>query len=94
MINLKKIFFNYILYIIAYLLRRILDKNYIRKCVIYSDGVHSVNFIYFLVKYINFKIIKIHNSLENDSNKLMEKIKKEYNSFNMYELFLLNKVNI
>jgi hypothetical protein len=84
----------YSLYTDVYLLRRILDKNYIRKCVIYAGNAHSVNFIFFLVKFLNFKIITIHNSLEKDLNKLTEKIKNETTSSNTFKLFLLDKVNI
>ena len=84
----------YSLYTDAYLLRRILDKNYIKKCVIYTGNAHSVNFIFFLVRFLNFKIITIHNSSEKDLNKLTEKIKNKIVSFDTFELFLLDKVNI
>jgi hypothetical protein len=84
----------YSLYTDAYLLRRILDKNYIGKCIIYCENAHSVNFIFFLVKFLNFKIITIHNSLEKDLDKLTEKIKKKILSFDTFKLFLLDKVNI
>ena len=67
----------YAIYTDAYLLRRILDKNYIKKCVIYTGSAHSVNFIFFLVKFLNFKIITVYNSLEKDLNKLTENIKKK-----------------
>lgn len=72
----------------VYLLRRFLDKNYINNSVIYSGGAHSINYIFFLVKYCNFKIVKIHNSLEKNVKLLINKIKKEDKSFNIYDLFL------
>jgi hypothetical protein len=72
----------------VYLLRRFLDKNYINNSVIYSGGAHSINYIFYLVNYCNFKIIKIHNSLETDVNLLMNKIKKEAICFTIYDLFL------
>ncbi len=72
----------------VYLLRRFLDKNYINNSVIYSGGAHSINYIYFLVKYCNFKIVKIHNSLEKNVKLLINKIKREAYSFNIYDLFL------
>ena len=50
----------------VYLLRRFLDKNYINNSVIYSGGTHSINYIFYLVNYCKFKIVKIHNSLETD----------------------------
>jgi hypothetical protein len=79
----------YSLFTDVYLLRRFIDKYYIKNAVIYSGGAHSINYIFYLVKYCNFKIIKIHNSLEKDVNVLMNKIKKEHNSFNINDLFLL-----
>ena len=84
----------YSMYTDAYLMRRILDKNYVNKCIIYSGGSHSVNVIFFLVKYFNFKIIKIQYSTESDINVLMDNIKNEMFSFDIYELFLLKKANI
>lgn len=78
----------YSFYTDIYLLRRILDKNYVKKCIIYSGGAHSVNFIFFLVKYCNFDIIKVYKSLEKDTNKLVKKIKNSSLSFSVYSLFL------
>ncbi len=72
----------------VYLLRRFLDKNYINNSVIYSGGAHSINYIFYLVKYCNFKIVKIHNSLEKNVKLLINKIKREAYSFNIYDLFL------
>ena len=39
----------YSLFTDVYLLRRILDKNEIKKCIIYSGIQHSLNYIYFLM---------------------------------------------
>ena len=69
-----------------FLLRRILDKNYINNCIIYSGNQHSCNYIYFLVKYYNFKIIKIYNS-EKQINELEIEIKKALYPFNVYKFF-------
>jgi hypothetical protein len=84
----------YFFYTDAYLLRRILDKNYVKNCIIYSGGYHSVNYIFFLVKHCNFRIINIYNSQEKNTNELMKKIINESYSFNLSELFLLKKVYI
>ena len=75
-----------------YLLRRILDKNYVNKCIIYSGCSHSVNIIFFLIKYCNFTIIQIHKSSEEDLNTLKNKINNEFYSFNIYDLFMLKKL--
>ena len=55
----------YSLYTDVFLIRRILDKNYVKKCIVYSGGSHSVNLIFFMVKYLNFQIIKIHKIFPN-----------------------------
>ena len=84
----------YSLYTDAYLMRRILDKNYIKKCLVYTGNAHSVNIIFFLVKFLGFNIIKIQKSVNTNTNTLIDKIKNEMFSFDIYELFLLKKVNI
>lgn len=84
----------YGLYTDVYLMRRILDKKYIKKSIIYSGGAHSVNFIFFIVKYLNFQIIKVQKSLEKDVKLLINKINDEMFAYNTNELFLLKKVNI
>lgn len=75
----------------AYLLRRVLDKNYVNKCIVYYGGAHSINYIFFLVKYCNFHIIKIHNSTEKNISTLTKEIKSKWYSFDIYELFYLKK---
>jgi hypothetical protein len=84
----------YSIYTDGYLLRRILDKNYVGKSIVYSGGAHSVNFIFFLVKYYNWNILTIHNAKEKDINSLVEKINDEDYSYDIYELFLLKKIYI
>jgi hypothetical protein len=72
----------------GFLLRRILDKNYIRRVIIYSGTQHSLNYIHFLVKYYNFKIIKIHNSVEKNTDKLTKQISNAIYPFSIYKLFM------
>ncbi len=83
----------YSLFTDAYLLRRVLDKNYINTSIIYTGGQHSANYIYFLVKYYNFKIIKVYNSLEKNINVMNKKILNALNVYDIYDLFLLNGKN-
>jgi len=40
----------------CYLLRRLLDKDYITNAIIYTGAAHSLHYIQFLVKYFDFKI--------------------------------------
>jgi hypothetical protein len=72
----------------SYLLRRILDKNYIGKCIIYSGGKNCVNMIFFMVKYCNFTIKKVQKSPEQNIRKIITKINNEVFPQNVYELFL------
>jgi len=84
----------YTFYTDTYLLRRILDKNYVKNCIIYSGGSHCVNFIFFLVKYCNFNIIKINYSKEKNINLLTNIINEKLYSYDIYELFLQKKIFI
>ena len=72
----------------GFLLRRILDKDYMSRIIIYSGRQHSLNYIYFLVKYYNFKIIKIHDSIEKNIDKLTKQISKANYPFSIYKLFM------
>lgn len=80
----------YSLFTDIFLLRRILDKNYIDNCICYSGNQHSLNYIIFLVKYYNFEITHI-DKIENDLNKIIEKIKKSNNVVEIYNLFGIKK---
>ena len=84
----------YSFYTDAYLLRRIIDKNYVKKSIIYAGGSHSINIIFFLVKFCNFSIIKIQKSKEKNISLLTNKICNSLYSFDIYELFLLKKIYI
>jgi hypothetical protein len=81
----------YSLFVDAYLLRRILDKKYINNCIVYTGAQHSVNYMFFLIKYCNFKLIYIHNSEEKDLDKLKELIKNAKYVYEIYELIYLKK---
>ena len=80
----------YSLFTDAFLLRRILDKNYIKKSIVYSGSQHSINCIFFLIKYYGFKIIKIHDSSEKDTDILMDNILNTKHVFDIYKFFNMN----
>ncbi len=80
----------YSLFTDIYLLRRILDKNYITNCIIYSGSQHSVNYMYFLIKYCNFQLVKIHQTIEKDLTKIIDLIKNSKYVFNIYKLIYMN----
>ena len=80
----------YSLFTDAFLLRRILDKSYINRSIVYTGQQHSLNYIYFLIKYYDFKIINIYY-IENDINEVVNKIKNTNYVFDIYKLFNLKK---
>ena len=43
-----------------YFLRRFLDKDYITKNIVYTGFIHTIEYLYFLVKHYDFKIIEIN----------------------------------
>lgn len=81
----------YSLFTDIFLLRRILDKNYINDCICYTGTQHSLNYIIFLVKYYDFEIIHI-NKIENNLDEIIKKIKKSNNVLEIYKLFGLKKI--
>jgi len=58
----------------CYFLRRFLDKNYSRKNLVYSGGIHCSNYIYFLIKNFDFKMTH-YSFLRYDYDTCIEKIK-------------------
>ena len=94
-VSIKEVIIDlYSLFTDAFLLRRILDKNYVKKCIVYSGRQHSLNCIFFLVKYYDFKIIKIYDSTEKDVDKLTEEISNADNVFKTYKFFKVDEKNI
>lgn len=45
-----------------FLIRRLLDKDYINNCIIYTGTYHMIAISYLLIKYFNFKITHVANS--------------------------------
>ena len=60
-----------------YVIRRIVDKDYIKNVILYNGNSHFINTISILVKEFGFKITHIYDSKIKDINKLNEKIKNE-----------------
>jgi len=71
----------------VYFLRRLLDKDYIENVITYCGRNHALNYIYFLVKFCDFKIEKIYNSnglsIEDFTNQIIEtdELNKVHNLF-------------
>ena len=72
-----------------YLLRRILDKKYITRSIVYSGNAHSYHLKYILIKYFNFKLTHINNEKSNGEYKkqVKEETKfiKELNNNNLLD---------
>ena len=64
----------------CYFFRRLLDKKYIKNTIIYVSMYHSANYLHFLVKYCNYKIIE-YEFIDNKTSKELENIIKKTNSW-------------
>jgi hypothetical protein len=73
----------YCLVVDCFLLRRVLDKDYINNSIIYTGFQHSIHYMYFLHKYYNFEITKIFHT-EKNLDKMLKQIK---NSAFVYEIY-------
>jgi hypothetical protein len=72
-----------------YLLRRFLDKKYIKTVVAYTGAAHSVNYIKYLVKIYDFKIT--HSAYTNTKmsiEKLQNCIKFKKCNLNLENIFI------
>lgn len=91
----------------SFFLRRIIEKNeYIKKSIIYTGGYHTIVYIWFLVKFYDFKIKDyyylnsnyfINKSSSNSDNNIQDKINnfiKNSNSYNeLFDIFFPSKFN-
>lgn len=59
----------------VYLLRRLLDKDYVTNAVVYTGATHSCNYVSKLVKHFDFKITHASYSKFHDMKKLNHEIK-------------------
>lgn len=64
----------------TYFLRRLLDKQYPGTNIVYTGGYHSVNYINFLVKYLDFDITHFSH-MKYDKNKITSLLKKKFDTF-------------
>jgi len=59
-----------------YLIRRLLDKDYINNCIIYTGVYHMIDIAYLLIKYFDFKITHVANSDKTIDNNNIEELNK------------------
>ncbi len=69
----------------GFLLRRILDKDYVENSIVYSGSQHAINCIWFLVKFAGFEITSVYKNELNDIDKLTKKIKQAFQPYNIYQ---------
>lgn len=58
-----------------YFIRRYIDKNYVKKGIVYTGLAHSINYLYILVKYFDFKVTDA-DYLNKDIQNVEQEIKK------------------
>lgn len=63
----------------VFFMRRLLEKDYITNAISYTGSLHSDNYIYFLVKYFDFKITHYSYLKDDDIEKVTQMIKKTDN---------------
>jgi len=77
-----------------YFLRRVLDKDYIKNIITYCGNYHGLNYMFFLVKYCDFKIIKIYNSNNMTIDDIIAKFKNISYVQEVYTMFSLENEKI
>ena len=81
-----------------YLIRRILDKEYINNSIIYTGVSHMIYITYILIKYFNFKITHVANINKSlDDTEINQLIKSkniiDYDDVHYLENYLWNNLN-
>jgi hypothetical protein len=71
----------------AYAIKRIVEKDYIKKTILYVGGLHASHYIMLLVNFFDFKIIDISKNPENSIEKLTEKIRNNLDLFYVHNMF-------
>lgn len=84
----------YAIFTDVYFLRRILDKSYIKNIITYCGKYHALNYMYFLIKFCKFKIIKLYDSNKLSINDIIDKIEKINYVQEVYNLFLMDEKKI
>lgn len=81
-----------------FLIRRLLDKDYIKNSVIYCGGNHMIFITYILITYFDFKLTHIANNDKNIDNDSIDKTSQiiknkninEFNDFVYLQQYLFN----
>lgn len=82
-------FYAFVIFTDIYLLRRFLDKDYIKTAITYTGSAHSINYIFHLSKYYNFKVTHASYSTEKNMAKLNKII---HDTKNLNEVYKIEKL--
>lgn len=89
--NVRTIRHLFVLITDIYTLRRLLDKNYIKKSIIYVGGLHSKNLLNILISNFNFKVINKFSHKKDliniDKKFLLKYFKNQKNKDNKKEFY-------
>ena len=75
----------------SYFLRRLLDKDYIKNSIVYTGASHNTDYLHFLVKNYDYKIVEYGTINDISSNELEKLIKKTDSWMDIYKYVDCNK---
>jgi hypothetical protein len=75
----------------CYFLRRLLDKDYIKNSIVYTGAFHNTDYLHFLVKNYDYKIVEYGTINDISSNELEKLIKKTDSWMDIYKYVDSNK---
>lgn len=75
----------------CYFLRRLLDKDYIKNSIVYTGNIHTADYLHFLVKNYDYKIVEYGTINDISSNELEKLIKKTDSWMDIYKYVDSNK---
>lgn len=70
-----------------YIIRRIVDKEYVTNSILYVGALHGSSIIYYLVKYFDYEITHFYKSSINDIENLNHDIKFKLNKMDIDKIF-------
>lgn len=72
----------------CYFLRRFLDKDYITNNIVYTGFIHTIEYLYFLVKHCDFKIIEMDDNNSYTIKELNNIIKNNNSIYDVINILL------
>lgn len=72
----------------CYFLRRFLDKDYITNNIVYTGFIHTIEYLYFLIKHYDFKIIEMDDKNSYTIKELNNIIKNNNSIYDVINILL------